>query len=151
MPAQVWQGNDFAGSCTECNLCKFNKKYLEYEETKQLVNSCSGGMSITHPLLDSLSLCFLSMICFLFPAPLFSYHCLLLPSSISTCLSLLCPSSVPLTLLPALWLKLSQHAEARLLKPWCNAEWQSRNPKERHHNERWIKLFLFPCSSILVM
>lgn len=31
----------------KCNLCKFNKKYLEYEETKQLMNSCSGGMSIS--------------------------------------------------------------------------------------------------------
>lgn len=55
-PAHVWRGDVFAGRCAECNLAKFYKKYLQYEETKQLVNSCSGGMDITHPLLDALSL-----------------------------------------------------------------------------------------------
>lgn len=39
-----------------------------------------------------------------------------------------------------------------MLKPWCNVEWQSSNQKKvRDHNKRWIKQFLFPYSSLLLI
>lgn len=82
---QVWQGN-VAGSCAKCNLCKCNRNYLEYVETKQHVNSCSGGMLISnlHPLslltLFSLSLsCFFLFLLSSLPPPPLSLCSLLFP------------------------------------------------------------------------
>lgn len=65
-PAQVWQGNIFTGSCA---TCKFNKKYLEYEETKHFINSFSGAKSLSNFLLLSLLTFFFYLLCVLFLLP----------------------------------------------------------------------------------
>lgn len=99
-PAQVWQGNIFAGSCAKCNLCKFNKKYLEYEETKLLINSCSEEMNF---------LSFFSIIWFLF-----SFSCLLFSSH--TFFYLHFPFTAPSSLTPSL--PSSLHPSLPPITPW---------------------------------